>query len=187
MFLYKCIHNLVALDLNSCLIPKTRPSRHCNSLSSNIPVETTTYIQKSFIPLTITQWNHLPEFIVKSSTLDVFKEGVCGIASHKCLTRQRLYLWWSNTSKHPPCFYPNCTHPFSLLAISSSFYCTLIATNSHKHTFRANNPWREGGLILPKKKSSVSNVLKQTYPPKWRVEFQTYEKCSLKSEMVRFA
>ena len=79
VLLYKCIHSLVALDLNSYLIPKTRPSRHCNSLSYNIPVETKTYIQKSFIPLTITQWNHLPESIVKSPTLDAFKEGVCGI------------------------------------------------------------------------------------------------------------
>ena len=82
VLLYKCIHSLVALDLNSYLIPKTRPSRHCSSLSYNIPVETKTYIQKSFIPLTITQWNHLPESIVKSPTLDAFKEGVCGIKHH---------------------------------------------------------------------------------------------------------
>ena len=40
----------------------------------------------------------------------------------------------SNTIKHPPCFYPNCMHPFSLLAISSSFYCTLISTNLHTYT-----------------------------------------------------
>ena len=40
VFLYKCIHSLVALDLSSYLIPKTRPSGHCNSLSYNITVET---------------------------------------------------------------------------------------------------------------------------------------------------
>ena len=48
VFLYKCVHGLVAVDISDDLIPKTRPSRHCNSMSYNIPVETKTYIQKVF-------------------------------------------------------------------------------------------------------------------------------------------
>ena len=49
VFLYKCVHGLVAVDISNDFIPKTRPSSHCNSMSSNIPVETKTYIQKSFV------------------------------------------------------------------------------------------------------------------------------------------
>ena len=79
VFLYKCVHGLVAVDISDDLIPKTRPSRHCNSMSYNISVETKTYIQKSFLPSTITQWNHLPESVVTSSRMDTFKEGVSGI------------------------------------------------------------------------------------------------------------
>ena len=79
VFLCKCVHGLVAVDITDDLIPKTRPSRHCNSVSYNIPVETKTYIQKGFLPRAITQWNHLPESVVTSSSLDTFKDGVSGI------------------------------------------------------------------------------------------------------------
>ena len=79
VFLYKCVHGLVAVDISDDLIPKTRHSRHSNSMSYNIPVETKTYIQNSFLHRTITQWNHLPESVVTSSSLDTFKEGVSGI------------------------------------------------------------------------------------------------------------
>ena len=79
VFLYKCVHGLVAVAISDDLIPKTRPSRRCNSMFYNIPVETKTYIQKSFLPRTITQWNHLPESVVTSSSLVAFKEGVSGI------------------------------------------------------------------------------------------------------------
>ena len=67
VFMYKYVHGLVAVDFSDYLIPKTRPSNHCNSMSYNIPVETKTYIQKSFLPHTITQWNHLPESVVTTS------------------------------------------------------------------------------------------------------------------------
>ena len=48
VFLYKCVHGLVAVDISNDLIPETRPSCHCNSMSCNIPIETRTYIQKKF-------------------------------------------------------------------------------------------------------------------------------------------
>ena len=73
------VHGLVAVDISDDLTPKTRPSRHCNSMSYNIPVETKAYIQKSFLPRTITQWNHLPESVVTSSSLDTFTECVSDI------------------------------------------------------------------------------------------------------------
>ena len=79
VFLYKCIHGLVAVDLSKDLVQQTRDSRHSHALSYHVPVETKTYIQKSFLPRTLLQWNKLPESIVLSTSLDSFKEGVSGI------------------------------------------------------------------------------------------------------------
>ena len=79
VFLFKSISGLVAVDLSDQLVRQTRPSRHCNSMAYHIPVETKTYIQKSFLPRTLNQWNRLPEAIVQSASLDAFKEGVSGI------------------------------------------------------------------------------------------------------------
>ena len=79
VFLYKCMNGLVAADLSDQLVRQTRPSRHCNSMAYHVPVETKTYVQKSFLPHTLNQWNRLPEHIVQSASLDTFKEGVSGI------------------------------------------------------------------------------------------------------------
>ena len=79
VFLFKSINGLVAVDLSDQLVKQTRPSRHCNSMAYHVLVETKTYIQKSFLPRTLNQWNRLPEAIVQSTSLDAFKEGVAGI------------------------------------------------------------------------------------------------------------
>ena len=79
VFLFKSISGLVAVDLSDQLVRQTRPSSHCNSMAYHVPVETKTYIQNSFLPRTLNQWNRLPEAIVQSASLDAFKEGVSGI------------------------------------------------------------------------------------------------------------
>ena len=79
VFRYKCINGLVAVDLSSDLIRQTRPSRHSHSLSYNVPVETKKYIQQSFLPHTLNQWNRLPESVARSPSLDSFKEGVSDV------------------------------------------------------------------------------------------------------------
>ena len=76
---YKCLHGLVAVDLSPDLIPKQRCSRHSHPMSFVIPVESKVYLQKSFLPRTITQWNSLPASIALSTNIDAFKEGVSGI------------------------------------------------------------------------------------------------------------
>ena len=76
VFLYKCINCLVAVDLSRDLIRPTRPSRHRNSRSYNVPFNKRDYIQQSFLRHTLTQWNQLPESMVKSPSLDTFKERV---------------------------------------------------------------------------------------------------------------
>ena len=50
VFLYKCMNGLVVVDLSVRLVRQTRPSRHCNSMAYHVPVETETYVQKSFLP-----------------------------------------------------------------------------------------------------------------------------------------
>ena len=77
--LYKCLNRVVAVDVSQDLIPQSRPSRHCNSMSFQIPSETKQYIQQSFLPRTIVQWNHLPETVALAPSLDAFKAGVGGL------------------------------------------------------------------------------------------------------------
>ena len=75
-YLYRIVHGHVALDFSNELVPQTRISRHTHPLAFFIPAETKLYIQQSFIPRTIVQWNNLPTQIPMSESLDVFKEGV---------------------------------------------------------------------------------------------------------------
>ena len=77
IYLYKSIHGLVALDLSDDLNTLTRASRHCHPMAFHIPSETKKYVQKSFLPRTIVQWNALPTTIAMAVTADAFKEGVC--------------------------------------------------------------------------------------------------------------
>ena len=59
VFLFKNINGLAVVDLSDQLVRQTRPSRHCNSMAYHIPVDTKTYIQKSF--LTRSQWVGYPK------------------------------------------------------------------------------------------------------------------------------
>ena len=81
-FLYKSINGLVAVDLSNQLVPHTRFSRHHHSLSFFIPSETTLYLQQSFVPRTIVQWNALPASLVITPSADTFREGVCTVTHH---------------------------------------------------------------------------------------------------------
>ena len=79
-FLFKCIHGLVATDLSSDLVPQSRELRHGHSMSFIPITDTRNYINYSFLPRTIDQWNCLPDHIATSTSLDTFKKGVCGLA-----------------------------------------------------------------------------------------------------------
>ena len=76
---YKCLHGMVAVDLSQDLVQQSRPSRHSHPMSFHIPSETKLYLQKSFLPNTITQWNRLPTSVAFAPSLDAFKEGVSGL------------------------------------------------------------------------------------------------------------
>ena len=74
----KCIHGLVAIDLSS-LVPQSRELCHGHSMSFIPIIDTTNYINYSFLLRTIDQWNCLPDHIATSTSLDTFKKGVCGL------------------------------------------------------------------------------------------------------------
>ena len=80
--LYKCINGIVAVDLSDDLIPQTRTSRHHHHLAFFIPSETKQYLQLSFLPRTIVQWNSLPSSVVMAPSADAFKKGVCTLIHH---------------------------------------------------------------------------------------------------------
>ena len=73
---YKCLHGLVALDIISDLISQTRTSRHRNSISFFPSINSKDYLQQSFLPWTVIEWNSLPASIVLSPTIDSFKNGI---------------------------------------------------------------------------------------------------------------
>jgi hypothetical protein len=77
--LYKCIHGLVAVDLSGDLTPVARYSRHLHPLAFQIPIETKQYIQKSFIPRTVVQWNCLPASVAMAPSIDTFKTGISAL------------------------------------------------------------------------------------------------------------
>jgi ribonucleases P/MRP protein subunit RPP40 len=74
VFLYKCINGLVAVDLSKDLNQQARTSRHRNSSSYIVPCDKRDYIQQSFLPHTLFQWNLLTESVVTSPSLDTFKK-----------------------------------------------------------------------------------------------------------------
>ena len=76
ILLYKVIHALVAVNFTSDLIPFIRATKHHHSMALRIPTETKLYIQQSYLPRTIVQWNSLPEAVVSTPTLQGFKSGV---------------------------------------------------------------------------------------------------------------
>jgi ribonuclease P/MRP protein subunit RPP40 len=78
-FFYRSIHGLIAVDFSHQLTPLTRASRHNHPMAFLIPSETRLYLQQSFLPRTIVQWNALPATIALSPSVDTFREGVCTI------------------------------------------------------------------------------------------------------------
>ena len=110
-FLFMCIHGLVAIDLSSDLVPQSRELRHGHSMSHITITDARNYINYSFLPRTIDQWNCLPEHIATSTCLDTFTK--------RCL--------WSSS----------CIIPYLQLITESvipyyCFYFTFLH-NSHMH------------------------------------------------------
>ena len=73
---YKIINNLVAVSLPDYVQPNTRPSRRGHSMTFCQLYTPTDYYKYSFFPLVIVQWNALPEEVVSSPSLDIFKAAV---------------------------------------------------------------------------------------------------------------
>ena len=74
---YKILHGLVALPLPDYIQHRNRISRYCHSMTVKQVSTSTDYYKYSFSPLTIVQWNSLPQSAVCSHSLEVFKTTVC--------------------------------------------------------------------------------------------------------------
>ena len=70
---------MVAVDITNNLKRQTRETRHNHPLSYIHIIDTRNYIQYSFLPRTIEQWNRLPAAVAASPSLDAFKEGICSL------------------------------------------------------------------------------------------------------------
>lgn len=80
--LYKIVNGIVAIDFSNKLVPVNRITRHSHPNSFILPSETKTFIQQSFLPRTIKQWNNLPAAVAAAPSLEAFKRGVAAISAH---------------------------------------------------------------------------------------------------------
>ena len=76
---YKTLHGIIALDLFPQLIPLVRPSRHMHSEAFQLPVITKQFIQYSFLPRTITNWNNLPANAATAPSLEIFRQKISSL------------------------------------------------------------------------------------------------------------
>ena len=70
---YKMIHGIVAVPLPDYVQPTHRVSRYCHSMTFRQIHTNRNYHKYSFVPLTIVQWNALPESVVSLQDLEAFK------------------------------------------------------------------------------------------------------------------
>ena len=73
--LYKIVHGKVAIPPDQLIRP-TRLTRHSHTYSFRQIQATKNSLKYSFFPLTIVQWNRLPDSVVSLSSLDQFKLAV---------------------------------------------------------------------------------------------------------------
>ena len=74
IMLYKIVNNLIVVDIVNELKPHSR-NIHTNSF--RVPLDRKTYLEYSFLPRTLKQWNALPASLVTAPNLNAFKTGVC--------------------------------------------------------------------------------------------------------------
>ena len=80
--IYKIVNGIVATDDSNKLVQVNRATRHNHSNFFILPSETKTFIQQSFLPSTIRQWNNLPAAVAAAPSLETFKRGVAAISAH---------------------------------------------------------------------------------------------------------
>ena len=59
------------------LIPITRQTRHLHPMLFYLTYKANRYINESFLPTTVVQWNILPPNVTTATTLRFFKSNVC--------------------------------------------------------------------------------------------------------------
>ena len=70
---YKIVNGIVAVPLPEYIQPTHRISRYCHSMTFRQIHTGKDFYKYSFFPLAIVQWNALPENVVTSPSLDLFK------------------------------------------------------------------------------------------------------------------
>ena len=76
---YKPLHGIVALDLFPQLIPLVRPSRHTQSEAFQLPLITKQFIQCSFLPRAIANWNNLPANAATAPSFEIFRQKIASL------------------------------------------------------------------------------------------------------------
>ena len=74
---YKIVHGLVAVPLPDYVQYSNRISRYCQFMTFRQVHTSRDFYKFSFFPLSIVQWNALPESIACLQSLDAFKSASC--------------------------------------------------------------------------------------------------------------
>ena len=93
---YKTLHGTIALDLFPQLIPLVRPSRHTHSEAFQLPAITKQFIQYSFLPRKIANWNNLPPTAATSPSLEIFRQKISSLQYLLILHFSRYQLFLSS-------------------------------------------------------------------------------------------
>ena len=95
--MYQMRHNLINFDTDKYLIQHTETRTHrSHPLKYQIPKATKDVFKFSYLPRTIKKWNKLPEDIVLSNSLDVFKGAMPRSAR---LPSYCTFLFWIRNPK----------------------------------------------------------------------------------------
>ena len=82
IFFHKSLNGLVAVDFSSEFKPQVQDMCNNHPMSFIPKIDTRRYVQNSYLPRTVDQWNRLPASVSMSTSLDTFKEGVSGLTHH---------------------------------------------------------------------------------------------------------
>ena len=82
IMLFKIIHNLVDIPVNSYLtpVPMTHDTRGHNMRFMQPMTRTDSYLH-SFFPSAIKIWNSLPQYVIDSKDINEFKQRLAGLAT----------------------------------------------------------------------------------------------------------
>ena len=120
---YKIIYGLVAVPLPDYIQYNNRISRYCHAMTFRQVHTSSDFYKFSFFPLSIVQWNALPESIACLQSLDAFKAAVCELQHSR---PSQAVLGWAYRAPEFQCCYFCESSCLFYLSFNFDFYVSKI-------------------------------------------------------------